>query len=254
MKSRSLRSNLYGAFWGLYGRHAWDDQGEQARVSEPPERLVDIIRKRRHSSRDLVLDAGCGTGNYAHALAGAGFRVVGIDFATGMLARAREKIKPESNGGVSFQQADLNRALEFPDGQFDHAISISVLQAVADPAFTIGELRRVLKPGGTLVLSLPKQNSKVFTQTLGGLIRHRIENLERRTPGKILLVILKTLGDRYGNMVHWTVPQVRQMIKANGFRLISIEEGRQILAVAEKPGAGSPKSGSRRRIGRVGGS
>jgi ubiquinone/menaquinone biosynthesis C-methylase UbiE len=146
-------------FWSLYGRYAWDDQCEPARVSDPPERIVEIVQTRCIKPHERVLDAGCGTGNYALALATAGFRVIGVDFAAGMLAQARKKASAGLSDYVSFQPADLNVPLRFPTAHFDHVICISVLQAVASPNFTLGELHRVLTPRGTIILSLPKQNS-----------------------------------------------------------------------------------------------
>jgi 2-polyprenyl-3-methyl-5-hydroxy-6-metoxy-1,4-benzoquinol methylase len=56
---------LYSTFWSLYGRYAWDDQREPARVSAPPERIVEIVQARRINPNEWILDAGCGTGNYA---------------------------------------------------------------------------------------------------------------------------------------------------------------------------------------------
>ncbi len=164
----------------------------------------------------------------------AGFCVIGTDFAAGMLAKAQDKITNGLSRLVSFQQADLNMPLKFHEARFDHIIGISVLQAVANPIFTLSELHRVLKPGGTLVLSLPKQNSILFSQSVGEFVRYRIRHLERRTPGKILLVILKSFGDRFGNIPRWTMLQAQQMTSASGFKVISLDEGGQILVVAEK--------------------
>jgi SAM-dependent methyltransferase len=236
-KSQQLVSNLYNAFWSLYGRYAWDDQREPSRVSDPPECIVDIVQTRRRNPNEWILDAGCGTGNYAIALAKAGFYVIGTDFAAGMLARARGKVTGDLSEFVSFRQADLNAPLEFPRARFDHIINISVLQAVVDPDYTLSELYRVLKPGGTLVLSLPKQNSDLFSRSVGGLIRYRIRHLERRTLWKILLVIVKSYGDRFHNSPRWTVPQAQHMLRAAGIETVSLDEGRQILAVAKKVAA-----------------
>jgi ubiquinone/menaquinone biosynthesis C-methylase UbiE len=156
-------TKLYSQFWSLYGRYAWDDHDEPSRISEPPERIADILRERHTHPREWVLDAGCGTGNYSIALAKAGFNVTGIDFAAGMLAKAQAKVTSDLSGCISFRQADLNAPLAFDDAHFDHVINISVLQAVADHVFTLGELYRVLKSGGTIVLSLPKRNSVIFS-------------------------------------------------------------------------------------------
>lgn len=227
---------LYSIFWSLYGRYAWDDQCEPARVSDPPERIVGILQTRCIKPNEWILDAGCGTGNYAIALATAGFHVIGIDFAAGMLAQAQQKVIGDLSEYVSFQPADLNAPLHFPKASFDHVISISVLQAVASPNFTLGELCRVLRPRGTIVLSLPKWDSQVLSQSVTELIRYRIRHLERQTPGKVLLVVLKCLGDRYHPSARWTVAQTQTMLAAMGFQTVALEEGRQILAVAEKMG------------------
>ena len=192
------------------------------------------MRKRRINPDEWVLDAGCGTGNYAIALAKAGFHVIGIDFAAGMLAKAQAKVTDDLSGYISFQQADLNAPLEFPEAHFDHVINISVLQAIANPLFTLGELSRVLKPGGTIVLSLPKRDSIIFSHSVGELIRFRIRHLERRTPGKVLLVIVKSYGDQFHNTPTWTVPQTQKMLSPIGFKTVAIEERRQLLVVAEK--------------------
>jgi ubiquinone/menaquinone biosynthesis C-methylase UbiE len=225
---------LYSIFWSLYGRCAWDDQREPARVSDPPERIVEIVQNRRIKPHEWILDAGCGTGNYTIALAKAGFHVIGADFAAGMLAKAQEKVTGDLSKNVSLQRVDLNVPLNFPKDYFDHIISMSVLQAVVHPNFTLNELYRVLKPGGTIVLSLPKEDSKVLSQSLSELIKYRIRHLERRTPGKMLLVVLKCFGDRFHHSPRWTVARAQSMLNAMGFETISLEEGRQILVVAEK--------------------
>lgn len=99
-----------------------------------------------------MLDVGCGTGNYALALAEAGFDVVGIDFAPGMLKKARAKAARLPQAPVTFEQADFNRNLPFPADSFDHAICIIALQCVADPPRFLREIRRVLKPDGLFLV------------------------------------------------------------------------------------------------------
>jgi ubiquinone/menaquinone biosynthesis C-methylase UbiE len=231
-KPQRLLWNLYGIFWSLYGRYAWDDQCWK--VSEPPEHIVDIVRERRINPDEWVLDAGCGTGNYAIALAKVGFHVIGTDFAAGMLAKAQDKVTEDLSGCIAFRRADLNAPLEFRAAHFDHILNISVLQAVANPHFTLGELYRVLKPGGTLVLSLPKQDHSVPSGSMGELIRYRIRHLEKRTLGKMLLVIVKSYADRYYNGQTWTVPQAQKMSSEIGFEIVALEDGRQLLVIAKK--------------------
>ncbi len=98
-------------------------------------------------SGDRVLDAACGTGDFAVAdlKAGAG-RVTGVDFSERMLVRARRK-EPR----VEWVSGDL-LALPFPDASFDAATVGFGVRNVADLELSLRELRRVLVPGGRLAI------------------------------------------------------------------------------------------------------
>jgi ubiquinone/menaquinone biosynthesis C-methylase UbiE len=100
-----------------------------------------------------VLDVGCGTGNLLGLLAESGARVdayAGIDPAPPMLRIAREKLRASAvRGGVLAATAE---ALPFANGRFDTAISASTLHDWADPRAGLAEVRRVLRPGGELLL------------------------------------------------------------------------------------------------------
>jgi demethylmenaquinone methyltransferase / 2-methoxy-6-polyprenyl-1,4-benzoquinol methylase len=98
-------------------------------------------------SGDAVLDAACGTGDFAVAdlRAGAG-RVTGLDFSERMLERARRK-EPR----VEWVLGDL-LALPFEDGAFGAATVGFGVRNVADLELALRELRRVLAPGGRLAI------------------------------------------------------------------------------------------------------
>ena len=90
-----------------------------------------------------VLDIGCGTGRNL-PLYDASARVVGIDVSAAALARARRR-RP----GVSLVQGDAE-ALPFRAGTFDTVVSALVFCSVPDAARGLSEVKRVLRPGGTL--------------------------------------------------------------------------------------------------------
>jgi demethylmenaquinone methyltransferase/2-methoxy-6-polyprenyl-1,4-benzoquinol methylase len=93
---------------------------------------------------DVVLDACCGTGDLALADVSAGGRVMGLDFSERMLERARRKA-PE----LEWVNGDL-LALPFGDASFDAATVGFGVRNVDDLERALGELRRVLRPGGRL--------------------------------------------------------------------------------------------------------
>jgi ubiquinone/menaquinone biosynthesis C-methylase UbiE len=97
-----------------------------------------------------ILDAGCGSGPLFAALRDRGATVAGFDKSTGMLKLARRRL----GDGADLQVADLGRPLPFPDGAFDDVVASLVLHYLEDWRPALAELRRVLKPGGRLIVSV----------------------------------------------------------------------------------------------------
>jgi len=94
---------------------------------------------------DRVLDVGCGGGRAVAELAGRGVRAIGADRDPRMLAAARAR-------GAEVVEADV-ADLPFADGEFRGYRADKVLHELADPAAAVAEARRVLAPGGRIVLS-----------------------------------------------------------------------------------------------------
>ena len=101
---------------------------------------------------EAALDVACGTGAMARLLqaAGAG-RVVGADFCEEMLHLARTKSADGKAAAIEFLQADAH-ALPVPGGAFDLVTVAFGLRNLADPRAALREFRRVLKPGGRLIV------------------------------------------------------------------------------------------------------
>jgi SAM-dependent methyltransferase len=99
-----------------------------------------------------VLDLGCGTGELAAATAAAGMRVTGCDISPEMLRRAAT----EMSHSVGWVHLDPGwRVLPFRAGTFDAVVASSVLEYVDDPTAVLRECRRVLRPGGIVLCTVP---------------------------------------------------------------------------------------------------
>ncbi len=94
-----------------------------------------------------VLDVATGTGLVASQLVARGFRVTGLDQSPEMLARARQRF----GGRIELVEASADE-LPFADASFDHLTFTYLLRYVDDPAATMRELTRVVRPGGTIAM------------------------------------------------------------------------------------------------------
>ncbi|MBS7542273.1 class I SAM-dependent methyltransferase [Ancylobacter oerskovii] len=102
-----------------------------------------------------VLDVACGEGYGAAFLARHAGRVVGVDLDAQAVAHAARRYA--GIGNLGFEAGDVG-ALPFPDHSFDAVVSFETVEHVADPRRALAELRRVLKPGGTLIVSTPDRD------------------------------------------------------------------------------------------------
>ena len=119
---------------------------------------IATVRALGISAGDRVLDIAAGTGTSSAAIARAGARVTALDFSPGMVAVGRDR-HPE----IEFVEGDAQQ-LPFDDVSFD-AVTISFgLRNVNDPHRALAEMRRVLVPGGRLVIC-------EFTTPPNGVVR-----------------------------------------------------------------------------------
>jgi len=96
---------------------------------------------------DLLLDLGCGTGRHTREAVRRGARAVALDLRADDLQTARD-------GALAVQGDAL--ALPFPGATFDRVIASEVLEHIPEDGAAIAELRRVLKPGGRLAVTVPR--------------------------------------------------------------------------------------------------
>jgi demethylmenaquinone methyltransferase/2-methoxy-6-polyprenyl-1,4-benzoquinol methylase len=105
-----------------------------------------LVSRIEAGPRDTVLDVATGTGAVARELvAQKGCTVVGVDQSPEMLTEARKRVPRD----VTLVEGHAEK-LPFPDAAFDALTFTYLLRYVSDPAATLEELTRVVRPGGTI--------------------------------------------------------------------------------------------------------
>ena len=99
---------------------------------------------------ELILELGCGTGKNTVFLAGVGTNVHALDFSTGMIERARTKVK---TGNVRFSVADLTQRWPCDDAAYDLITCNLVLEHIQNLSHIFSEAARVLQPKGKFFIN-----------------------------------------------------------------------------------------------------
>jgi ArsR family transcriptional regulator len=134
----------------FFDRHArqWDDL---ARTLLPlPEYRRQLLEQLPEC--DTVLEIGVGTGALLIELAALATRVIGVDHSPAMLEEARCRVTDEGLCAVELRLGEMSH-LPLPDASVSAVVINMVLHHAADPSAVLTEIRRVLTPGGTLLLA-----------------------------------------------------------------------------------------------------
>ena len=126
---------LYDLVVNTLNRRVYDGTGEAvARMIRPDDR---------------VLECACGTGAISVAIAPVCARLVVTDYSEGMLKQARKKLAKHLN--VTVEQADITD-LRYADDSFDAVVAGNVIHLLPEPGDALKELKRVVRPGGTIIV------------------------------------------------------------------------------------------------------
>jgi SAM-dependent methyltransferase len=162
---------------------------------------------------DRLLDLGCGAGRHTYQALRLGAEVVALDQNVADLADVEEmvaamaaegEIKPPA-GPVTLEADAL--ALPFEDGHFDRVIASEILEHIPDDTAAIAEIARVVRPGGTVAVSVPRRWTEQICWALsdryheveGGHVRiYRGSELQRSLAGTGLV----PLGRHHAHALH----------------------------------------------------
>jgi ubiquinone/menaquinone biosynthesis C-methylase UbiE len=129
---------------------------QAARFAEAPEikdeaALQLVMQFAGLTAADVVLDVACGPGVLACACAKFALRVTGVDITPAMIERAKDLQASEGLENLTWHIGDV-RSLPFPDNTFTVVMSRYAFHHIADPHEVLGEMKRVCKPSGGIVV------------------------------------------------------------------------------------------------------
>jgi ubiquinone/menaquinone biosynthesis C-methylase UbiE len=176
------------------------------------------------TGRILDLGTGPGTASLELARASPKSRITGLDLSYAMLARARRHAR---DGGLplSFVQGDALR-LPFADATFDGAAGHSVLYLLPDPLAALGELLRVVRPGGRIAFLEPRAGAPDVRAAAAGGVRFGAS--------MALWRVMSGLHRRFDEAA------ARRLLEAAGFsgtRAWPVLAGCGLTVTAERPGS-----------------
>jgi SAM-dependent methyltransferase len=137
---------------------------ESERLADQAQTLTDLLHHdTQYPAGSRVLEAGCGIGAQTVILAqnSPGALITSVDISGDSLRLAEERVRKEGITNVSFRQGDIFQ-LPFGKESFDHIFVCFVLEHLADPGRALGQLRPLLKEGGTLTVIEGDHGSTFF--------------------------------------------------------------------------------------------
>jgi len=205
------------------------------------DQVIGIVRSSNLSADALVLDAGCGTGHYLMRLGQLGYQVIGLDAAPQMLARAEKKLR-RAKQEAQLLIADLNALLPFEAETFDCIVSINALFMVENQESALREFRRVLRPGGLLVLSNPCEIPPLSSVVAEHARRYGIASVILPMGAFAALGLFNWLIARNfasGEYRGWSADEMQIRLSKAGFDIDSMEKayacGSNLLVCARRP-------------------
>lgn len=153
-----------------FSRHArdwWDPHGPLRTLHAINPARLDYIDRRCGLAGRQVLDLGCGGGLLCEGMAARGARVTGVDSSAELIEAARGHAQ-QANLPVEYIHGSSAELLAGGGPCFDLITCLEMLEHVPDPGAVVADCRRLLKPGGDLILSTLNRTTAAYTFAILG--------------------------------------------------------------------------------------
>lgn len=186
----------------------------------------------------LILDIGCGPGNFSLMLAEAGFTVVGVDAYDPLISLAQEKRRAQRLSNLAFKHGDVVKDSTFRSEHFDQVINVHFLYAHPDPISVLRAAYRVLKSGGHAVFVNLTRRVPLWATIRELSAREGIVPVLRSLVWVLPNTIFETVRRRSGPH-YWDEERMAHHLREAGFELLALRrtffEGASLLATVRKP-------------------
>jgi len=139
------KAQLFDEWPEVYDRWFTTPVGSLVRKYEA-ELMLDLLKPK---PGEIILDAGCGTGVFTIDILSSGSQVIGLDISLPMLIQAKKKLKEYPFWIILADMLNL----PFPGCSFDKVVSVTALEFIEDAKSAVGELFRITKRGGCIVVA-----------------------------------------------------------------------------------------------------
>jgi 2-polyprenyl-6-hydroxyphenyl methylase / 3-demethylubiquinone-9 3-methyltransferase len=156
------------AHFGALASRWWDADGEFRTLHDINPARVGFVDQRVGLAGKRIADVGCGGGLLSEAMAGRGAQVTGIDMSAEVLEVARLHLLESGPLPVTYLHMSAEDLAQRAAGTFDAVTCMELLEHVPDPASLIAACARLVRPGGSVIVSTLNRTPRAFLTAIVG--------------------------------------------------------------------------------------
>lgn len=166
------------------------------------------------SKNSKILDVGCGAGMMAKEVANRGYEIWGMDYSYNMVKKAKAICNVNTKLDTNFLQGNIE-SLPFKDSVFDMVLCLGVITYLKSEQKALHEMSRILKPGGTMILSILNKFSLAKCLDISVLVKRRLQKI---TGNRIVSWKKRAeIEENHFAIKSYFIPNLRNALRTAGF-------------------------------------